>query len=524
MGLSSSKQLAICSFCQSEIIVNGDKHKSGTNIPLDTFLCPRCDGFYTKNPIHRSIQHLHIAPFQDTLATAEEKEISDESIIDTYLKPYFAQHPNPITAHTRVRIRNVEFKVFGCYPPRGVVDDSTRFHLNDNNGRLLQLQWRPIQRIHLLPTNASLTAYLKQNPNTDDYPAHRDQPNKNNHNEALMQSHLMPYLKQNDAAFYIDNTAMEEEEKTQRRHLMEEETFAFNGIEWRVMKCLPPDGYIDNTSTIYCHGDPVMDCNKISIRPIFESLPNLHKNYTPRQIKSFYLDPFFRGRCRYIDHSREIKIFGVDFSIRESLPSAGIITLSTMIDYNAAPVKAVELQEMQAQEDMELARQLQEEENNRSPFPSMNIHNGSNPPQYHQVTLADITEIFERLQAAQSPSNTNNPNNDPFLQFIRQLQIASQNNPRRQRNAGVNPQLIDRLPTIKYRHNQEDIVDTGDDNMDINKSCRICLEYYEAGEELRFLPCFHKYHKECVDRWFQMSSKCPICKTSISQPLRQNVQ
>eukprot|EP01083_Nonionella_stella_P168794 570903_1 len=484
MGLSSSKQLAICSFCQSEIIVNGDKHKSGTNIPLDTFLCPRCDGFYTKNPIHRSIQHLHIAPFQDTLATAEEKEISDESIIDTYLKPYFAQHPNPITAHTRVRIRNVEFKVFGCYPPRGVVDDSTRFHLNDNNGRLLQLQWRPIQRIHLLPTNASLTAYLKQNPNTDDYPAHRDQPNKNNHNEALMQSHLMPYLKQNDAAFYIDNTAMEEEEKTQRRHLMEEETFAFNGIEWRVMKCLPYDGFIDNTSTIYCHGDPVMDCTKMCIRPIYESLPNQHKNYTPQQIKSFYLEPFFYGRCRYMDHSRQIKIFGVDFSIRECVPTAAIITFATNIDYNAAAVRADELQEMQAQEDMELARRLQEEENNQN---------------YQQVTLVDVIQIFERLQAAQSPSNMNSPNDDPFVQFVHQLRSASQNNPQQPSNAGVTARLVNRLPTIKYKHNTEDIADHGDDAMDLNKSCRICLEYYEDGEELRFLPCFHKYHKECVD-------------------------
>merc|ERR1712154_225637 len=97
-----------------------------------------------------------------------------------------------------------------------------------------------------------------------------------------------------------------------------------------------------------------------------------------------------------IDHSREIKIFGVDFSVRESVPSSGIITLSKEIDYNAAPVKAAELQQMQAQEDMELARQLQEEENNRSPFPSMSGSRFGPNAQFHQVTLADITEIFER--------------------------------------------------------------------------------------------------------------------------------
>eukprot|EP01084_Bolivina_argentea_P056629 103589_1 len=560
MGQTDSKQLSICSFCQAEIVLNEKEnkrvsrsetssesneqktnttaaasHQSTSKLPLGTFLCSRCHGFYTKTSQNssrrklsfnshsntnssmadshlsnlcsirqrcRNIQHLHIAPFQDTLAAVEEKEVCGQYIIDTYLKPYFVQHRVVVSAHSRLIMRNVEFKVFGCYPPRGVVNESTRFHLNDNDGRLIQLRWRHIRQIHLLPTKASHITYSKHR----DYNAN----NESNDNEDLLQSHLKPYLKQNDAAFYIDTGAVEEQgqNKMHRRHLMEEETFAFNGIEWRVMKCLPYDGFIDNTSTIYCHGDPVMDCTKMCIRPIYESLPNQHKNYTPQQIKSFYLEPFFYGRCRYMDHSRQIKIFGVDFSIRECVPTAAIITFATNIDYNAAAVRADELQEMQAQEDMELARRLQEEENNQN---------------YQQVTLVDVIQIFERLQAAQSPSNMNSPNDDPFVQFVHQLRSASQNNPQQPSNAGVTARFVNRLPTIKYKHNTEDIVDHGDDAMDLNKSCRICLEYYEDGEELRFLPCFHKYHKECVDQWFQMSSKCPICKTSISQPLRQNV-
>merc|ERR1719499_2272594 len=103
---------------------------------------------------------------------------------------------------------------------------------------------------------------------------------------------------------------------------------------------------------------------------------------------------------------------------------------------------------------MELARQLQEEENNRSPFPSMS---GSRfgPNAVHQVTLADITEIFERLQQVQGQQQQQNdgqPNqDDPFLQLIRQLQMATRSNQQARRNSGVNPQLIDRLPTMRYR-------------------------------------------------------------------------
>merc|ERR1712083_576386 len=151
-------------------------------------------------------------------------------------------------------------------------------------------------------------------------------------------------------------------------------------------------------------------------------------------------------------------------------------------------------------------------------------------------------EIFERLQQVQgqqSPQNNANGQpqqqqnpNDPFLQFMRQLQMATRaSSQQRARNSGVNPQLIDRLPTMRYRvtpssptagpvhsgGNDED----EEEAVDIENTCRICLEHYEDGEELRFLPCFHRYHKECVDRWFQMSSKCPICKTSITQSVRQ---
>ena len=234
---------------------------------------------------------------------------------------------------------------------------------------------------------------------------------------------------------------------------------------------------------------------------------------------------------------------------------------------------------------MELARQLQEEENNRSPFPSMSGSRFGPNAQFHQVTLADITEIFERLQQVQGQQQQQQQNNgdaqanqsDPFLQFMRQLQMATRHNQQRQRNSGVDPRLIDRLPTMRYRAtpsspstkpvNSGDNENDDDEAIDIEKSCRICLEHYEDGEELRFLPCFHRYHslvdcifclcrciwiqlfcvctEDCVDRWFQMSSKCPICmfcflsvcfrcsstnesnwtiatgKTSITQSLRQ---
>lgn len=32
-------------------------------------------------------------------------------------------------------------------------------------------------------------------------------------------------------------------------------------------------------------------------------------------------------------------------------------------------------------------------------------------------------------------------------------------------------------------------------------TCAICLGDYKPGETIRFLPCQHHFHRECVDQW-----------------------
>eukprot|EP00668_Euglena_longa_P032610 GGOE01041998.1.p1 GENE.GGOE01041998.1~~GGOE01041998.1.p1 ORF type:complete len:451 (-),score=58.01 GGOE01041998.1:390-1598(-) len=46
--------------------------------------------------------------------------------------------------------------------------------------------------------------------------------------------------------------------------------------------------------------------------------------------------------------------------------------------------------------------------------------------------------------------------------------------------------------------------------------CTICLSEYERGEEARTLPCWHFYHKECIDRWLKEHRTCPICKADVT--------
>ena len=47
-------------------------------------------------------------------------------------------------------------------------------------------------------------------------------------------------------------------------------------------------------------------------------------------------------------------------------------------------------------------------------------------------------------------------------------------------------------------------------------SCSICLQEYEPGEKVRYLPCQHVFHRDCVDEWLLGESRlCPMCKRSV---------
>tara|TARA_A100001015_G_C14751000_1_gene617544 strand:+ start:55 stop:720 length:666 start_codon:yes stop_codon:yes gene_type:complete len=47
------------------------------------------------------------------------------------------------------------------------------------------------------------------------------------------------------------------------------------------------------------------------------------------------------------------------------------------------------------------------------------------------------------------------------------------------------------------------------------KTCPVCLNDMDIGDQVRNLPCQHLFHKDCVDEWLRVNASCPTCRTSI---------
>ena len=77
---------------------------------------------------------------------------------------------------------------------------------------------------------------------------------------------------------------------------------------------------------------------------------------------------------------------------------------------------------------------------------------------------------------------------------------------------GMSEQEIESIP-LKTFTKQQGI------NQKLAEKCAVCLNEFEDKEKVRDLQCKHMYHPNCIDTWLKRSSKCPVCKTDVSNRL-----
>ena len=75
---------------------------------------------------------------------------------------------------------------------------------------------------------------------------------------------------------------------------------------------------------------------------------------------------------------------------------------------------------------------------------------------------------------------------------------------------GASQSEIDRCPMRTVAAEDDELL-VGSDPP---PQCPICLEPYQLHQQVRTIPCFHTFHKACVDPWLSQKAVCPVCKHS----------
>ncbi|XP_031478831.1 E3 ubiquitin-protein ligase ATL59-like [Nymphaea colorata] len=74
--------------------------------------------------------------------------------------------------------------------------------------------------------------------------------------------------------------------------------------------------------------------------------------------------------------------------------------------------------------------------------------------------------------------------------------------------SGIEEELVSSLPLIVFS--------SQDDSSILASECAVCLARFEDSDLLHLLPkCKHSFHVQCIDKWLENHSSCPICRQNI---------
>lgn len=210
---------------------------------------------------------------------------------------------------------------------------------------------------------------------------------------------------------------------------------------------------------------------------------------------------------------------------------SGLISLANE-DQNtdAKLATALQAEEDMAANDLLIAQQLQEEEESEQREKSSHrIHHRSVPgpsvshsagaihhdlQSDHRLLALFQPPIREHLRVGADMEDVNHNDFDDSYEGL--LNLAEANGESHQQ--GLNQEELNALPTTKFKRGSRSAAETSDAD---SSNCHVCLCDFAENAAIRSLPCLHRFHRDCIDKWIKINAICPVCRIVIKDQIYQ---
>ena len=305
-----------------------------------------------------------------------------------------------------------------------------------------------------------------------------------------------------------------------------------NTYDLVVRNCSPKYGILTNETNIRVINRNIETLKNITIAILYnEENKELNNKKNNKNIFNNFISPFFfNGSKRYIERGDVIKIGKLEIFILKAKPSTGFVIENTTkitmkYDYTLEQSQN-ELNEQIEKESLENRQERYfsgENENNNS----NNIINTSSNSENHFEIFNEFQErmrvlnslLAHRRRLIRLNSQLNNIQINNFRDednfFNINFNFFHRNND--ENNNINNEEALNSLPVFKIDEKFMEVSLKKENKNEQFQKCVICMEKYKINDEVKTLPCFHIFHKECIDHWFKGGNdSCPICKNKIN--------
>lgn len=445
--------------------------------------------FFSSSPIYRlpSFKHVVLYINKEKLDNSSHHDKDFIEIMNNIIIPFFQYKSRIINIDKIFEIDGIEFKVISVSPHYLTAKVSSRTSIVCNNYYSFTT---PIQ-------NATFLTIRKRDLETNEYIANQ-----------------------------IINTPF-----PTQKSIIEGLNCRINTYDLVVRNSSPKYGIITNETNVRVINRNIETLKSITIAILYnEENFELSNKKNNKIIINHFINPyFFNGSKKYVERGDVLKIGKLEIFILKAKPSTGFVVedntkISIKYNYN--------LEQCQNELNEQIEREsLQNRHDNSFLDNDNNINNTNNGiiniSSNSENNFVIFNEFQERMRLLNAllahrrrlirlNSRLNNiqlnniRNDDNFINF--NFSFFNRNN-----DGNNNEELLRSLPVFKIDDKFMEVSQKEENKNEQFQKCVICMEKYEINDEVKTLPCFHLFHKDCIDQWIKAGNdSCPICKNKIN--------